>query len=1235
MTTSPEFTYLKWIGDHYEKWWTVDALTETIAARQATFTFEQRAQTEEICKEAPDRKEKISLPLLQGINKYAEKEHVLLVGLPGIGKSTTLLRLLVNFARQELEKPIPRIPVLIRLKRYEKPAPGSEDRSGILALIKDTLEPNLSLEISAIEKLLFQERRFILLLDGLNEMRADTELTELTAFRDKCDRAGIPLICTTRELGDTLGIKRRLEIQPLMLQGEIQRFLDECMPFKKQEVLQLLDRDTRELSRTPFVLWMLYDSFQQTGDVERTMGDAFQKFFQSFRGRKEDASVPSERRRQWDSWSEHLSFSMLNSPDPRDQGLVIREEQAEKILTEKFGAESPSRINELMNHYPLQEVSHRKIGFHHQLIQEYYAAEYLLREVEQHPEWLEKTPDQKYTQFQWKYLNYRKWTQPIALMLGLADEGLAMRVVELAIGVDLMLGARLAGEVKQGVQEKTVRNVLDLDVPQSLKFQLLGATHSSIAVPSLINVLQVEEYSIYQQFDAASALRALGSQDAVSSLIWTLAQQHKNEITIATAAFALGSLGDHSAIPALLSLLNHPNPHVRRNAVSSLGELHAKSAVPQLIEKLGDDQYVTQEAIKALGEIGDEDAIPELIKTVLSSNHLLSWNASNALKRINSEKASEDLLGFLKEDKNYRISGKAAEALGEIGCESAVKALFNALNDGHVGWASAEALKKIGSSAAISALLKALQSPNPSACGWAIHALGELGDSIAVEGLIGVLAHWDCSVVEEAVEALGKIGDKTTIPPLLRFLQDEEYKTRRPEIYQKAVIALGKLGSNSAKPKLLKILEDQSPYIQPWLWAQICDALENLGGEDVVTGFLKTLKSANHSYLRWLSAQALGNLGNKAASEGLLYSLKDEDSSIRFHAAKALGKLPSQKIIPMLFKLLEDENPKIREAAIKALGALRAEESVPKLLEILEKEECDIRYDAIEALKEIGSVTALDKLQELQRIMDDNFVYAIDSIQKHCQFYNYEIFLSKCIPRLDMAKTPASNANVQQSILTNVRADQIIINGNIIQTANVLPQSDRSTPLTNTRRTILILAASPTDQVRLRLDQEVRDIDKSLRRSLHRDRFTLQSQWAVRPRDLRRALLDYNPKIVQFCGHGEGEQGIVLENETGKSQLVSTEAIADLFKLFADKGLECVVLNACYSEVQANAIAQYIPYVIGMSDAIFDKTALKFAVGFYDALGAGWSCEQAFEMGKSAIAMEGIPEADLPILKQK
>ncbi len=214
-----------------------------------------------------------------------------------------------------------------------------------------------------------------------------------------------------------------------------------------------------------------------------------------------------------------------------------------------------------------------------------------------------------------------------------------------------------------------------------------------------------------------------------------------------------------------------------------------------------------------------------------------------------------------------------------------------------------------------------------------------------------------------------------------------------------------------------------------------------------------------------------------------------------------------------------------------------------------------------------------------------------------------------------------------------------------------------STPAAPTR-TILILAANSKDSVRLRLDEEVRDIDEGLRRSQFRDRFRLKPQWAVHPRDIQRSLLDHNPQIVHFCGHGHGtsssldpvpdaarklvplnaptaveEAGLVFEDETGSMKLVSGVALAGLFRLFADQ-VECVVLNACYSEVQATAIAQHIPYVIGMSRAIGDRAAIEFAVGFYDALGAGRSIEFAYDLACSAIQMAGIPEHLTPVLKK-
>ncbi|MEH2095404.1 CHAT domain-containing protein [Nostoc sp.] len=165
---------------------------------------------------------------------------------------------------------------------------------------------------------------------------------------------------------------------------------------------------------------------------------------------------------------------------------------------------------------------------------------------------------------------------------------------------------------------------------------------------------------------------------------------------------------------------------------------------------------------------------------------------------------------------------------------------------------------------------------------------------------------------------------------------------------------------------------------------------------------------------------------------------------------------------------------------------------------------------------------------------------------------------------------------------------------------------------------ILIMAANPPATSRLRLEQEIRDVEEAIRRSRFREQFKVEIRVAARPIDIRRALLDIEPQIVHFCGHGEGQSGLVLEDVTGLPKLVSSEALSSLFQLFANS-VECVLLNACYSEVQADAIVQHINYVIGMNQEIRDDAAIAFAVGFYDALGAGKSVEFAYELGCVAI----------------
>lgn len=181
---------------------------------------------------------------------------------------------------------------------------------------------------------------------------------------------------------------------------------------------------------------------------------------------------------------------------------------------------------------------------------------------------------------------------------------------------------------------------------------------------------------------------------------------------------------------------------------------------------------------------------------------------------------------------------------------------------------------------------------------------------------------------------------------------------------------------------------------------------------------------------------------------------------------------------------------------------------------------------------------------------------------------------------------------------------------------------------------ILILAANPKNTARLRLDEEVREIELALQRSQKRDQFVIKSMWAVRPIDFRRAMLDVKPEIVHFSGHGEGDGGLAFEDEKGQVKFVDAEGLAGLFELLTQQ-VECVVLNACYSEIQAKAIAPHVNYVIGMSQAIGDRAAIAFTVAFYDALGAGRSVESAYKFGCNAIELEGIPENLTPKLLTK
>jgi hypothetical protein len=198
---------------------------------------------------------------------------------------------------------------------------------------------------------------------------------------------------------------------------------------------------------------------------------------------------------------------------------------------------------------------------------------------------------------------------------------------------------------------------------------------------------------------------------------------------------------------------------------------------------------------------------------------------------------------------------------------------------------------------------------------------------------------------------------------------------------------------------------------------------------------------------------------------------------------------------------------------------------------------------------------------------------------------------------------------------------------------------------------ILFLAANPVGSSPLRLDQEVRTIDKALRSADVRERFVLEQSWAVTFADLQESLLRFQPDLVHWSGHGNVAGELAFETETAYRNLQSPFAtsglvlpdtdqhqaplavtsLAQLFSLARGK-VRCVVLNACYSKEQARAIAESIDCVIGMSSAITDDAAIRFSASFYGALAYGQSVCTAFDLACIQIRLNHPIEAHLPQL---
>jgi hypothetical protein len=179
---------------------------------------------------------------------------------------------------------------------------------------------------------------------------------------------------------------------------------------------------------------------------------------------------------------------------------------------------------------------------------------------------------------------------------------------------------------------------------------------------------------------------------------------------------------------------------------------------------------------------------------------------------------------------------------------------------------------------------------------------------------------------------------------------------------------------------------------------------------------------------------------------------------------------------------------------------------------------------------------------------------------------------------------------------------------------------------------VLIVFANPSSTGRLLLDTEAREIQQSIKQSKYRDNVEITILQATTIRDLRRALLEKPFQVIHISGHGS-RSGLILANENRGQYIAHPPTLAELFQRYPS--IECVLLNACYSSQLGRLLAPSVPFTIAMDGPINDDVAIVFAVGFYDALGAGHPIDFSYDEGISSIKTEVSPFAKLPKLIRK
>lgn len=140
--------------------------------------------------------------------------------------------------------------------------------------------------------------------------------------------------------------------------------------------------------------------------------------------------------------------------------------------------------------------------------------------------------------------------------------------------------------------------------------------------------------------------------------------------------------------------------------------------------------------------------------------------------------------------------------------------------------------------------------------------------------------------------------------------------------------------------------------------------------------------------------------------------------------------------------------------------------------------------------------------------------------------------------------------------------------------------------------------------------------------------------------DLQRALLDEEPDIVHFSGHGTKPLAFLFQDDQpgdgdsvplGERGKLRARGLRQLLSS-GDHVVRLLVFNSCDSFETARRVVSSVGAAIGMAGEISDEGAITFSRSVYQALAVGESLGTAFRRGIAQLELRFPEEAGLPRL---